>query len=130
MWKSRNGGSRLGGLPGWSPDDATLTDVARMMAENHVHCIAVMGIAQDHSGELLVWGIISDLDLVRAGIRGGGLERAAALAQQPIISVKPTMALREVGESMLTHRVSHVVVIDPERVRVDQHLAQLRRVAT
>jgi CBS domain-containing protein len=98
------------------PADAALTDVARMIAAHHVHCVAVMGIAQDHSGESLVWGIISDLDLLRAGIRVRGDESAGALAQQPIISVKPTMALRDAGELMLTHGVSHLVVIDPERL--------------
>jgi hypothetical protein len=36
------------------PTDATLNDVAEMMAANHVHCIAVMSIAQDDSGESLV----------------------------------------------------------------------------
>jgi CBS domain-containing protein len=56
--------------------DATLTDVARMMATQH-----------------------------------GGL------AQQPVISVRPTMALREAGELMLKHGVSHVVVIGSEAQR-------------
>jgi CBS domain-containing protein len=94
--------------------DAPLTDVARMMAANHVHCIAVMGIAHDHSGESLVWGIISDLDLMRAGIRVGDSESAGALAHQSIISVEPSMSLREAGGLMLTHQVSHLVVIEPK----------------
>jgi len=33
------------------PADATLTDVARLMATHHVHCIAVMGISHDRQGE-------------------------------------------------------------------------------
>lgn len=94
--------------------DATLTDVARMMATYHVHCVVVMGLAHDHSGESYVWGIISDLDLVRAGIRAGAQESAGDIAQQPIISVKPTMSLSEAGELMLTHGVSHLVVIEPK----------------
>jgi CBS domain-containing protein len=97
--------------------DATLTDVARMMATHHVHCVAVMGLARDHSGESSVWGIISDFDLMRAGIRVGGEEIAGGLAQQPVISVRPTMALREAGELMLKHGVSHVVVIGSEAQR-------------
>ncbi len=93
---------------------ATLTDVARMMATHHVHCVAVMHAAHDRSGGPYVWGIISDLDLVRGGIRAGGEETAGDLAQQPTISVKPGMDLREAGELMLRHGVSHLVVIDPE----------------
>lgn len=48
------------------PADASLTDVARMMGTHHVHSVAVIGISRNKSGESLVWGIISDLDLVRA----------------------------------------------------------------
>lgn len=94
--------------------DATLTEVARLMATHHVHSVAVMGISHERPGEKVVWGIISDLDLLRAGIRTGADQTAGALALQPIISVEPTMPLREAGELMLTEGATHVVVIDPE----------------
>jgi CBS domain-containing protein len=97
--------------------DATLTDVARMMAMNHVHCIAVMGIARDDGSERLVWGVISDLDVVRAGIRIGPDELAGALAQQPIVTVEPTTPLREAGELMLARGVSHLLVVHPHLQR-------------
>ena len=92
--------------------DATLTDVARLMATHHVHCIAVMGISHDQQGERLVWGLISDLDVMRAGIRVGPEETAGALALEPMISVDATTRLTEAGELMLKHGVSHIVVID------------------
>jgi CBS domain-containing protein len=97
--------------------NATLTDVARLMATHHVHCVAVMSISDDRAGEKIVWGIISDLDLVRAGIRIGADQLAGALALQPVVTVEPTMALREAGELMLTHGATHVVVIDPKLQR-------------
>ena len=93
--------------------DATLTDVARLMATHHVHCVAVMGLSHEDPAEKLVWGIISDSDLVRAGIRTGADQPAGAFALQPIISVEPTMPLREAGELMLTHSATHAVVVDP-----------------
>lgn len=93
--------------------DTGLTEVARAMAAHHVHCIAVMHPPRDEPGEPYVWGIISDLDLIRAGISAGRDERAGALAQQPTISVKPSMPLREAAELMARHRVSHLVVIHP-----------------
>jgi CBS domain-containing protein len=96
--------------------DASLTDVARMLATHHVHCVAVMGLAHETAGERLVWGIISDLDLLRAGIRGGA-ETAGALASQPLVSVEMTMPLREAGELMLAHGATHVVVTDPRTLR-------------
>ena len=48
--------------------DASATEMARMMATHHVHCIAVSGRSRDPSGESRIWGIISDLDLIQAGI--------------------------------------------------------------
>ena len=97
--------------------DATLTEVARLMATYHVHCVAVMGIAHERSAEKLVWGIISDLDLLRAGIRDGADQPAAAIALQPILSVEPKTTLGEAGELMLANGATHVVVIDPELQR-------------
>jgi CBS domain-containing protein len=94
-----------------------VTEVARIMATMHVHCVAVMGLTHEQAGESLVWGIISDLNLVRAGIHAGGEETAGALAKQPIISVEPTTPLLEAGELMLNHGVGHLVVIDPETQR-------------
>lgn len=60
--------------------DATLTDVARLMATHHVHYVAVMGLSHEGPGEKRVWGIITDSDLVRAGIGDGADQTAAALA--------------------------------------------------
>jgi len=97
--------------------DTTLTEVARMMATHHVHCIAVMGVAHDAGAERLVWGVISDLSLVRGGIRKGADELAGTLAEQPIITVEPNTPLREAGELMLARGVSHLVVVEPRLQR-------------
>ena len=93
--------------------DVTLTEVARMMATHHVHSVVVMGVVHDQPVESLAWGIISDLDLVRVGIRNGADPTAQMLAQQPVITAEPTMPLREAGELLLTHAVSHLVVVQP-----------------
>lgn len=97
--------------------DTTMTEVAQIMASHHVHCVAIMHPAQDQSGAPYVWGIVSDLDLMRASIAPGGEETAGALSQQPIISVKPTVPLREAAELMLKHKTSHMVVTHPETLR-------------
>ena len=93
--------------------DGTLTDVARLMATHHVHCVAVMGVSHEGPGEKLVWGIITDSDLVRAGIGADVAETAGALARHTMISVEPTMPLRAAGELMLSRGVTHVAVVDP-----------------
>lgn len=92
--------------------DASLTEVAQMMASHHVHCLAVVGISHEQP-ECGVWSVISDLDLVRAGIRDGGAPTARTIAQQPLVTVEPSMPLREAGELMLAHEVSHLVVTQP-----------------
>ena len=97
--------------------DATATEVARLMAAHHVHCVAVVGISHETQPECFVWGIISDLDLVAAGIRDEQEPTARDLAAQPVITVGPSVPLREAGEAMLRNRVSHLVVTDAEAGR-------------
>lgn len=94
--------------------DATLSEVARMMATQHVHCIVVAGLSHEEQPQSFVWGIISDLDLIAAGIRDNTEPTARDLAGQAVIAVKPSMPLRDAGELMLTDRVSHLVVTDAE----------------
>jgi len=96
--------------------DAPLSEVARMMAANHVHCIAVIGVSHEEP-ELFVWSIISDHDVIRAGIRDGSEATARGLGGEPIVTADTTTPLREAGELMLSHKVSHLVVIDPDRQR-------------
>ena len=60
-----------------------------------------------------VWSVISDLDLVRAGIHGSEAQTARAIAQQPLITVEPSVPLREAGELMLRHEITHLVVVEP-----------------
>ena len=92
--------------------DATLTEVAKIMATHHVHCAAVVGISHQEP-ECFVWGIVSDLDLVRAGINDGDGDTARTLAREPIVVVEPTMPLRDAAREMLDRGVSHLVVVDP-----------------
>jgi CBS domain-containing protein len=92
--------------------DASLPEVAQIMATYHVHCVAVVGVSHEEP-QCGVWSVISDLDLVRAGIRNGEAPSARVIAQQPLVTVEPSLALREAGELMLANGVSHLVVIQP-----------------
>jgi CBS domain-containing protein len=94
--------------------ETPLRRIARIMASHHVHCVAVMALGEGEAGESPIWGLISDQDVLRAGIRIGEDETAGGLAHRPIISVKPTLSLRAAGELMLTRAVTHLVVIHPE----------------
>jgi CBS domain-containing protein len=96
--------------------EASLTEVARMMSTHHVHCIVVEGISRgdsDGSG----WGIISDLDLLRAGIGGDAPDTAGELAQRQVVRVPTTSPLRGAAELMLDRDTSHVVAFNPDTNR-------------
>jgi CBS domain-containing protein len=82
------------------------------MATHHVHCVAVVGVSREEP-QCGVWSVISDLDLVRAGIRDAEAPSARLMAQQPLVTVEPSVPLREAGELMLAHGVSHLVVTQP-----------------
>ncbi len=96
--------------------EASTTELARLMAAQHVHCVAVMGIAHDRSGESLVWGTITDLDLVRAGLTGSAAT-ARTIAHEPTTTVEPAMSLREAAHIMIDQGVSHLLVVEPRGQR-------------
>ena len=91
--------------------DASSMEVAKLMASHHVHCVAAVGISHERP-ECFVWGIISDFDLIEAGIRAEREFTARDLARQPLITVGPEMPLRNAAEAMLAHNVTHLVVTD------------------
>jgi CBS domain-containing protein len=97
--------------------EATLADVARMMSTHHVHCIVVTGTGGGRDDESRVWGVISDFDLLSARMRPDTPDTAAELAQQPLITVDTTAALRTAAELMLTKDSSHLVAVNPETRR-------------
>ena len=92
--------------------DISLPDVARTMATHHVHSVVVIGVSHQEP-ECGVWAIVSDLDLVEAGIREDEEQTARSMAKVPLISVEPSMPLREAAGLMLEHRVTHLVVVEP-----------------
>jgi CBS domain-containing protein len=90
--------------------EAPATEVARMMAGQHVHSVVVTGGA-------LEYGIISALDLLRGGTTPGAEPTASDLAQEPIFTVEPSTPLRDAAQLMLTHAATHVLVMDSVRQR-------------
>ena len=94
--------------------DAGAAEVARMMADCSVHCVAVVAPARDGSGTPRVWGIVSDLDVLAALTRPGAAT-AAELASEPAITVRPTLGLDEAVQAMVRYGAHHLVVTDPDR---------------
>ncbi len=88
-----------------------------MMSTHHVHCIVVTGTGEGDGEDSRVWGVISDFDVLRAVMRPDAPDTASAIAQQPVINVETTAALRDVAELMLTKGSGHVVAVNPQTQR-------------
>ncbi len=98
------------------PPDVPAAMVARMMATHHIHAVVVEGVHADAAhGEQLVWGIVSDLDLVRASRAGIEGRIAGDLATSEPITVEASLPITEAARLMDEHGVSHLVVADGDR---------------
>jgi CBS domain-containing protein len=88
--------------------DAELRSVARLMAEKTIHCVVVAGDR---------WGIVSDLDLMRA--LGPGLEELTAgdVAATDVVVVKPDDSIEHAAQLMAEHDTAHLIVASPETGR-------------
>jgi CBS domain-containing protein len=115
------------GLVHCSPD-ATLREVATLMAEAAVHCVVVLELPGDGVG---LWGVVSDLDLVAAAtVRSLDEQRAGGTAMTPAVTTFPHESLETAAERMTAHDVSHLVVVDDIRRRPVGVLSTLDLVRT
>ena len=89
---------------------ASLPTVAKTMAEQRVHCVAIAGI--EHPGDRLIWGLIEDIDLVVAMHRDALSEPASIAARSPI-AVEMSDSLAHAAELLVEHQASHLVVVGP-----------------
>lgn len=93
--------------------DATLREVATLMAEAVVHCVVVLEPPDESVG---LWGVVSDLDLVAAAtVRSLDDQRAGGTAMTPAVTTVPHEPLEAAAERMTAHDVSHLVVVDDIR---------------
>jgi CBS domain-containing protein len=93
---------------------ATLQEAAAEMAAHRVHCVVVEGLARDQNGqETLVWGIVSDLDLMKA-IAAEHFDAAARdLAATEIVTVEESETIEQAAKLMAEHESTHLVVVAP-----------------
>ncbi len=89
--------------------ETPLRDVARMMVEHRIHCVAV----PDVEGKgIAAWGIVSDLDLVGAAAAGGVDGRTAGdVAASEALAISDDDALERAVQLMSEHQIAHLVVV-------------------
>ena len=92
--------------------DAPLVTVAQTMATHHVHSVVVGGMTRDDAGgEHLVWGLVSDMDVVRAAESGLEGRTAADAARTELVTVDPSTPLIEAARLMNEHATAHLLVV-------------------
>lgn len=97
--------------------DADLRTLARIMVERSIHCVVVGGVhREEHSGERLIYGIASDLDLMRGLSEPAGARIASDVATTELISVWPTDTLETAARLMTEHATAHLIVASPQTV--------------
>jgi CBS domain-containing protein len=97
------------------PRDTPLSEIARLMAEYHVHSVVVADEPGDASA---LWGVVSDLDLVAAAsVRDLDEQTAGATAASPALMVSPDESLLRASQLLTEHATAHLVVVEPESAR-------------
>jgi CBS domain-containing protein len=94
--------------------DAPLRTVARIMAEQGVHCVAIAGICSAGGRDPhFTWGLIADIDLVRALHRGPATLAAGTIAATEPIALPEDASLDRAATLMVKHDTSHLVAVSP-----------------
>ena len=87
------------------------------MLQRRIHCVVVWHEASSASDPQL-WGVVSDLDLVKvAATEDAGARTAGGSAATPALMVTPEETVRRAAQLMAEHEVAHLVVVDSETNR-------------
>jgi CBS domain-containing protein len=87
--------------------ETSVRAVAKLMAERHVHAIAISGRAA-HGRP---WAIVSALEVVAAA--ASGAERSAGhIAATEVVTVSVDERLDHAAQLMAEHELSHLIVVD------------------
>ena len=84
-------------------------DVARIMSAHGVHSVVV--ITAGEAGPLM-WGVISDLDLIRSTVEDPVGQTAGQIAITEAARVSSQDSIYDAAQLMLERLVSHLIVVD------------------
>ena len=93
---------------------ADLREVATAMAENEIHCVVAIDAGPPGGDDDRLWGIVSDIDLMR-GIGSTVRLDAGNLAALEVVLVSPDDSLERAAQLMAEHEVAHLVVVAGDR---------------
>jgi CBS domain-containing protein len=92
--------------------ETPLDVVARMMSEHRVHSVVVSNL--DGVSES-AWGIVSDVDVLRAAPEGAEDRTAGEIAGTELLTVEPDETLERAAQLMAEHEVTHLVVVSGQK---------------
>jgi CBS domain-containing protein len=96
--------------------DASLADVAQLMARCRVHCVVV---TDDAAGANALWGVVSDLDLVAASsVRDLDEQTAGGTAATTPLTIAPGESVQRAAQLMTEHATAHLIVVDDARTPI------------
>ena len=91
--------------------DTPREHVARLMAEERIHCVVVSGVARS---EERARAVVTDSDLLRAAVAQDA-GTAGDLARTEMVSVQADTPLVDVARVLLEHEVAHALVLERKR---------------
>ena len=98
------------------PHDVPATTVARIMATHHIHSVVVEAAHSDPvHGERLTWGVVSDMDLLRAARAAIDDMTAGDIAITEPVTVEASLPLDEAVRLMAEHDTAHLIVAERGR---------------
>ena len=101
------------GIVTCSPAD-DLDQVAAAMAENGIHCLVAIDEGPPGEDDDRLWGVLSDLDLMRGMVSGAALD-AGNLAELDVATVTPEDTLDDAARVMVRRGLAHLVVVEAGR---------------
>jgi CBS domain-containing protein len=95
------------------PPNTSLVTVAQTMTAHNIHAVVVSGLtAELVAGDQVAWGMLSDMDLMRAVLSGIRDRRARDYTRSDAVAIQPSATLLHAAALMIKHDTAHLVVTD------------------
>ncbi len=91
--------------------EASLSTVARILADELIHCVIVSEAETTPSGQRLTWTTVDADDVVRA-LASGDTPTTAGRIATPAVTVEPQDPVATAIRRMAQQATSHIIVVD------------------
>jgi CBS domain-containing protein len=89
--------------------ETPLRTVAQIMAQRHIHSVVVTDLPVSEASR---WGIVSDVDVLRAASADLDIRTAGEVAGTELPTVTAREELSRAAQVMAEHEVTHVIVVN------------------